>query len=48
MVHGVYQQMGGRAAAATLSGLDLWNYKLEEVQTLYTCSYHGLVVQRHG
>ena len=36
---------GGRAAAATLSGLDLSDHKLEEVQTWHTGSYHGLVVQ---
>ena len=41
-------RMGGWAAAATLSGLDLCDYKLEEVQTWQKCSYHGLVVQRHG
>ena len=36
-----------RAAAATLSGLDLCDNKLK-VQTWHTCSYHGLVVQSHG
>ena len=41
-------RMGGRAAAATLSGLDLCDHKLEEVQTWHTGTYHGLVVQRHG
>ena len=40
--------MGGWAAAATLSRLDFCDRKLEEVQTWHTCSYHGLVVQRHG
>ena len=40
--------VGGRAAAATLFGLDLCDYELEEVQTWHTYSYHGLVVQRHG
>ena len=38
----------GWAAAATLSGIDLYDHKLEEVQTWHTYSYHGLVVQRHG
>ena len=42
------RQMGGRAVAATLSGLDVCDHKLEEVQTWYTCSYHGLIVQPHG
>ena len=41
-------QAGGRASAATLSGLDLSDPQLEEVQTWHTGSYHGLVVQRHG
>ena len=40
--------MGGQAAAANLSVLDLCDHKLEEVQTLDTGSYHGVVVQRHG
>ena len=42
--------MPGRAvaAAATLSGLDLCDHKLEKVETWHTFSYHGLVVQHHG
>ena len=39
---------GGRAAAATLSWLDLCDHKLEKIQTWHTGTYHGLVVQRHG
>ena len=39
--------VGGCLAAATLSGLDLCDYKLEEVQTWHTYSYHGRVLQRH-
>ena len=39
---------GWAAAAATLSRPDLCHQKLEEVQTWHTCSYHDLVVQRHG
>ena len=41
-------RMVRQVAAATLSGLDLCDHKLEEVQTWQTCSYHGLVVQCHG
>ena len=37
-----------REVAATSSGLNLFDPKLEEVQTRHTCSYHGLVVQHHG
>ena len=50
---GIVFILAGRAdgrvtAAATLSGLDLCDHKLEEVLTWHTGSYHGLVVQRHG
>ena len=45
---GIVFILDGRAAAAILSGLDLCNHKLEEVQTWHTGTYHGLVVQCHG
>ena len=40
------RRAGGRSvAAATLSGIDLCDYKLEQLQTWHRYSYHGLVVQ---